>query len=64
VLVSVWTWRFESSSGHHKSQLNNCNYYIKIIFVPVKPSHRTIFWTTLPIYDEMGSVLSFDMITN
>ena len=51
-------------SGHHKSQLSNFNYYIKIGLVPVKPSHRTIFWTTLPIYDEMGSFLSSKDATN
>jgi hypothetical protein len=47
-----------SSSGHQKSQLSNCNYYIKIGLVPVKPSRRTAFVTTLSICDEMGSVLS------
>ena len=47
-----------SSSGHHESHLNNCNYYIKIGLVPAKPSCRTTFGTTLSKSDEMGSVLS------
>ena len=45
-------------SGHHKSQLSNFNYYIKIGLVPVKPSRRTTFWTALFICGEKGSALS------
>ena len=45
------------SSGHHKSYVRNCNYYIKIGLVPAKPNRRTTFWTTLSFRDEMGNVL-------
>ena len=45
-------------SGHHKSQLSNFYYYIKIGLVPVKPSRRTTFWTALFICAEKGNALS------
>jgi hypothetical protein len=53
-----------SSSGHHKSYLNYCNYYIKIGLVPAKSSRRTTFRTPLLFRGEVGSVLSLEDATN